>query len=126
MTTTTKKASQSDAELGWKRRFFFTQEMKTAILNGQKTATTRDHQKPLGEYMASTGNWRRPESIETFALIDVYSNAECTWPYSLANWDIEGFDSLDAMMEFCTKKNFMYASAPHLYFHRFTVKVSVK
>jgi hypothetical protein len=108
------------------RRIFFTQEMASAIKAGRKTATTRDHQKALGEYEACTGNYRRPPSIKPFAVLVIDSNSPCNWGHSLAHFTEEGFASRDAMLDFVAKHPSIadYQFAPQLYYHTFAVRAT--
>ena len=101
------------------RRIFFKEEMKAAILAGKKTATTRDHQKALGEWEACTGSYYRPRP---FAVINLTENDKNTWAHSLAHWSDEGFDALEDMHRFAFETGLnRYAKAPELYYHVFAV-----
>ena len=100
-------------------RIFFTCEMAEAIRRGYKTATTRDHQKPLGRYEACEGTWRRPDSIKPFAIIDIRTNEEVSWPFPLEQYRAEGFDSPSEMMDFAQRHKLRYDKSPHIYFHNF-------
>lgn len=101
------------------RRIWFKEEMKNAILNGNKTATTRDHQKALGEWEATTGSF---DQAKPFAIINITENSPNTWAHSLAHWKEEGFDSKEDMHRFAFETGLnRYSRAPVLYFHRFLV-----
>lgn len=101
------------------RRIFFKDEMKAAILNGNKTATTRDHQKAHGEWEACTGSYYH---AKPFAVINITENDLNTWAHSLEHWKDEGFDSLEDMHRFAYETGLnRYARVPALYFHQFVV-----
>ena len=103
------------------RRIFFTQEMKDAIVAGKKTMTTRDHQKELGDWEACTGNWHKPSNIKRFATINIVSNDSTTWGRQLERFKGEGFESVDAMLDFAHRTGLeRYSHAPNLYCHIFT------
>lgn len=100
-------------------RIWFTRQMREAILAGRKTATTRDHQKGLGDWLAVGGSYF---SADPFAVITITENSESTWEHSLENFRAEGFESLEGMHRFAYETGLdRYAKAPHLYFHRFEV-----
>ena len=86
------------------RRIFFTQKMATATISGHKRATTRDHQKALGEWEACTGSWRKPSSVKPFAIIDITSNAENTWQHTIDNFYAVGFDAIEDFLS-CSFSN---------------------
>lgn len=102
-------------------RIWFTKQMREAVLADKKTATTRDHQKELGDWLAVSGSYYDPNP---FAVITITENSESTWSNSLANFREEGFESLEDMHRFAYATGLQrYARAPHLYFHRFEVKL---
>jgi hypothetical protein len=109
-----------DATWGKHPRVFFTDEMAEAILAGRKTMTTRDHQWGLGLKEACKGTWRKPKTIQPFAIIRILSNAEVKWPYPTEHWREEGFESLNGILLFLkTHPHFGYDKAPHIYSHIF-------
>ena len=108
------------------RRIFFTQKMATATISGHKRATTRDHQKALGEWEACTGSWRKPSSVKPFAIIDITSNAENTWQHTIDNFYAEGFDAIEDFRRFMFDTGLQrYAKAEHLYYHEYRVVEAV-
>jgi len=48
------------------RRIWFKSVFREPILKGAKTATTRDHQKDLGKWLAVTGPYQYMEDFRRF------------------------------------------------------------
>ena len=102
------------------QRVFFTDQMAKAILDGKKTATTRDHQWSPGEKEACTGSWRVPASVKPFSVINVIDNRENTWQHTIDNFKMEGFECIEDFRRFLHDTGLQrYAREPHLYFHVF-------
>ena len=99
-------------------RIWFKAEMKKAVLEGRKTATTRGHQKKLGDWLAVTGSRYDPVP---FAVLRITENAESTWANSLGNFEVEGFTDRAEMERFVADAGLAYSQADRLYFHRFQV-----
>ena len=98
------------------RYVWFKQEMKQAILNGAKTATTRDHALPKEQVLAVTGSRFHPEP---FAILEITERFQTSVENVTRKfWREEGFQSQEGMVEFCKTNGLLQTEKP-VFFHKF-------
>ena len=98
------------------RRVWFKKQMKSVILKGEKTATTRDHPIPLEQVIAVCGSRFKPEP---FAILEIQDR------FPMMKEDVirmfyreEGFKSPEEMTAFAKKEKLLQTDCS-VYFHRF-------
>ncbi len=93
--------------------------MRQAIIDKKKCSTTRDHQIPLGLVKAVSGSRFK---AEPFAILEILTNKEVTVETDFKYfWDYEGFDSEEAMREYCRKEKLLQDPNAHVWLHIFRV-----
>ena len=105
------------------RRVWFKKEMREAILEGKKIATTRDHVLPLEEVLAVSGSRFK---AEPFAILRVHTRL----PMQKENviqmfFEEEGFNSSEEMIAYA-KKNRLLETNDTVYFHKFDLIKKLK
>ncbi len=95
--------------------------MRDRILAGKKTSTTRLHRLNVGEVYDAVSGSRF--SAKPFAKVKILSVWEGSWTtITSERFREEGFESPEAMREWCRKKGLTYEKAWSLFCHDFEVK----
>jgi hypothetical protein len=100
------------------RRIWFKKEMKTAILEGRKTATTRDHPIPLTQVLAVSGSRFKAQPFAILQIEDrlpIVKDAVFRLFYRE-----EGFNSTEEMQNFAKKEGLLKTDG-QLFYHTFSV-----
>ena len=100
------------------RRIWFKKEMKNAILEGRKTATTRDHPIPLTQVLAVSGSRFKPQP---FAILQIEDRIPTTKDIVFRMfYREEGFNSSEEMQAFAKKEKLLETNE-QVFYHTFIV-----
>jgi len=100
------------------KSLWFKKEMRQAILDGKKVATTRDHPIPIALALAVSGSRFKPEP---FAVLDIQNRIQTRIEDVIRLfYKEEGFTSPEEMIAYAKKNKLLQTDVP-VWYHRFKV-----
>lgn len=101
------------------RRVWFKKEMKQAILEGTKTATSCSHALPVERVQAVSGSRFK---AQVFAILEITDRIPSTWENIIRLfYKEEGFSSPEEMQVYGYKQGLIQSVKDPAFFHRFSV-----